>query len=270
MYLKVLIFLILNSFLYSIDLQKPKVYNEKKHEINGWYMSEKLDGIRAYWNGKELLSKNGNKIHTPTWFIKDFPKFELDGELWTKRNDFENIQNIVLDKTPSDDWKNITYNIFEVPNQKGNFDERLKVLKNWLNINESKYIRIIQQIECKNKKHLERYLEKLLNKKAEGVILKNPKLTYFKGRNSNILKVKKFKDMEGKVVGFNYNENKRLKSLVLKLENGIVFNLGGGLKEKQRVNHKFKIGDIVTFKYYGFTKYGKPKFASFLRVRVKE
>mgnify|MGYP000365285595 CR=1 FL=1 len=76
--------------------------------------------------------------------------------------------------------------------------------------------------------------------------------------------------MEGEIIGFNYNESKRLKSLILKLQNNVVFNLGGGFKEKERLNHRFKIGDIVTFKYYGFTKYGKPKFASFLRVRKRE
>ena len=54
-------------------------------------MSEKLDGIRAYWDGKELLSKNGNKIYAPTWFLHNLPPFEIDGELWTKRDDFENI-----------------------------------------------------------------------------------------------------------------------------------------------------------------------------------
>jgi DNA ligase-1 len=71
-----LIFIFLN--LHSQELQKPKIYDKSKHNISNWYMSEKLDGIRAYWNGKELLSKNGNKIYTPNWFTKDFPPFELD------------------------------------------------------------------------------------------------------------------------------------------------------------------------------------------------
>ena len=122
-----LIFLFLN--LNSQELQKAKIYDNSKHNITNWYMSEKLDGIRAYWNGKELLSKNGNKIYAPFWFIKDFPPFELDGELWTKRDDFENVQNIVLDTNPSPKWEEVTYNIFEIPNTKGNFEERLKKLE---------------------------------------------------------------------------------------------------------------------------------------------
>jgi len=255
--------------LNATELQKAKTYDNKRHNIDGWMMSEKLDGIRAYWNKKELLSKNGNKIHAPSWFIKSLPNFELDGELWTKRDDFENIQNIILDKNPSEKWKEITYNIFEVPNEKGNFQERLKKLKLWLDNNPTTFLKIIPQTICKNKEHLNEYLEKLILLKAEGVIVKNPKLPYFEGRSSNILKVKKFHDMEGEIIGFNYNNNK-LKSLIVKLKNGIVFNLGGGFTNKQRLNHNFKISDMVTFKYYSFTKYGKPKFASFLRVRKKE
>lgn len=232
-------------------------------------MSEKLDGIRAYWNGKELFSKNGNKIYMPKTLTKNYPPFALDGELWTKRNDFENIQSIVLDKIPTKKWKEITYNIFEVPNQKGNFYKRISILENWLKTNNNTNIKIIKQIKCQNKKHLNSYLEILLNKKAEGVIIKNPNISYFTGRNKNILKVKKFKDMEGKVIAINYNDNNKFKSLKILLENNISFNLGGGFSNKEK-NNPPKIGEFVTFKYYGFTKYKKPKFASFLRIRKKE
>lgn len=270
-YIIFLLFLVQSSI--AIELQKAKTYN-KNISIDNWMMSEKLDGIRAYWDGKQLLSKNGNIIHAPLWFIEDFPKFKLDGELWTKRDDFENIQSIVLDKNPSDYWKEITYNIFEVPEEKGVFIKRLEKISNWQKKNNNKYIKIIEQTKCKDDKHLEEYLEKLVNLKAEGLMLKNPFLEYFTGRSSNILKVKKFLDMEAEVIAINYHKNtkdikNKFKSLVLKLENNIVFNLGNGFSKEQRINHP-KIGDIVTFKYYNLTRFGKPKFASFLRVRKKE
>jgi DNA ligase 1 len=273
-YLIFLLFLVQSSI--AIELQKAKTY-DKTQSIQNWIMSEKLDGIRAYWDGKQLLSKNGNIIHAPLWFIKDFPNFKLDGELWTKRNDFENIQSIVLDKNPSKHWNQITYNIFEVPNQKGNFLQRLEKIKKWQKVNNNKYIKIIEQIKCEDNKHLEKYLEKVINLKAEGIMIKNPTLEYFVGRSQNILKVKKFLDSEGEVIGINYHENKegkkniktKFKSLVLKLENNIVFNLGNGFTKEQRINHP-KVGDIVTFKYYNLTRFGKPKFASFLRIRKKE
>ena len=261
-----LLFLIINA--YSIELKKAKIYDKEKHHIDNWLMSEKLDGIRAYWDGKEFRSKNGNKIYAPNWFTKDFPNFQLDGELWTKRDDFENIQNIVLDTNPSQKWEEITYNIFEVPNTKGNFEERLKKLEQWLKNNPNKNIKIIPQIKCKNQEHLEIYLKELLDKKAEGIILKNPNKDYFQGRSDDILKVKKFFDDEGLVIGHNY-KNEKFKSLKIELKNKVVFNLGGGFSNQQRLNPP-QIGDIITFKYYGFTKNQKPKFASFLRIRNKE
>ena len=57
-------------------------------DIAGWYMSEKLDGVRAYWNGRELLSRTGNRFAAPHWFTAGFPSFELDGELWIGRGRF--------------------------------------------------------------------------------------------------------------------------------------------------------------------------------------
>ena len=267
--MKLLMLLFIFIYLNSQELQKAKNYDNSKHNITNWYMSEKLDGIRAYWNGKELLSKNGNKIYAPNWFTKDFPPFELDGELWTKRDDFESIQNIVLDTNPSIKWEEITYNIFEVPNEKGNFDKRLEKIKFWLDKNPNKIIKIIPQLICKNETDLNIYLKELLDKKAEGIILKNPNLEYFTGRSENILKVKKFYDEEGLVIGLNYSKNGEFKSLQLKLNNGIIFNLGGGFSDIQRKIPP-QIGDIVTFKYYDLTKNNKPKFASFLRIRKKE
>jgi DNA ligase-1 len=266
--MKLLLIFLLSCSLFSFDLQKANIYDEKKHNINNWYMSEKLDGIRAYWNGKELLSKNGNKIFAPTWFIKDFPSFELDGELWTKRDDFENIQNIVLDTNSTEDWKKITYNIFELPNSKGNFPKRLKKLENWLTKNPNNYIKIIPQIICKDKTHLNNYLKELIEKKAEGIIIKNPNLNYQTEKNNNLLKVKTFLDDEAIVINHNY-KNDKFKSLVVKLKNGVIFNLGGGFSVNEKINPP-KIGEIITYKYYGLTKNGKPKFASFLRVRKNE
>ena len=268
-FIKVLLtlFLFIN-FAFAFNLQKPSNYKDSI-DISNWYMSEKLDGIRAYWDGKELFSKNKNKIFAPSWFTKDFPPFPLDGELWTKRGDFENIQSIVLSKQESKDWENLTYNIFEIPNANGNFKTRLDFLENYLKKNPNRYIKIIPQIVCKDKNHLNKFLKELLKNGAEGVIIKNPNLSYETGRTNNSLKVKEFLDDEGKVIGHNFNKDGSFKSLKIELKNKTVFNLGGGFKKEDRLNPP-KIGKFVTFKYYGLTKNGKPKFASFLRVREVE
>lgn len=255
------------SFLLSFEVQKPKVY--KDQDISGWYMSEKLDGVRGYWDGKSLYTKNGNFIHIPKGFTKNFPPFPLDGELWTKRDDFENIQSIVLDKEPSKKWSEVSFNIFEVPKASGDFLQRLKKAKLWFSKHPNKNINIIEQIECEGEEHLLEFLDEIVDLKGEGVIVKDASKEYHTGRSPYILKVKKFFDMEGLVVGYNYKKDGKFKSLKIKLQDGATFNLGGGFTKEEKQDPP-KVGEIVTFKYYGFTKNAKPKFASFLRIREKE
>lgn len=264
--MRYIILFLLSISAFAIQLQKPNTYKGNEN-IETWVMSEKLDGIRGYWDGKRFLTRKGKEIFVPKWFTKNFPEFELDGELWTKRDDFENIQNIVMDKTPSKQWRQITYNIFEVPNQQGNFLERLEKAKKWFKSNPNNYVNIIEQKKVVNKENLEKYLKDVISKKGEGLIIKDPFKDYHTGRSSSILKVKKANDMEGKVIGITISpKTKVLQSLVIKLENDITFNLGTGFSKEERINTP-KIGDIVTFKYFGFTKNGKPKFASFLHIR---
>ena len=250
----------------SLPLQKPKTYHD--NNISGWMMSEKLDGIRGYWDGKTLRTKNNHIIYAPSYFTKNFPPFALDGELWTKRGDFETIQSIVLDDIPSAKWKILTYNVFEVPNAEGNFTTRLSKVQPY----HEKYLKVIKQIRCKDKTQLQTFLKEIEAKGGEGVIIKNPILDYFSGRSAQILKVKSFKDMEGEVIGYHDGKGKyknMLGSLIIRLKNGVVFNLGGGFSDKQR-KHPPQMGSIVTFKYYSLTKQGKPKFASFMRIRKRE
>ena len=77
----------------------------------GWWMSEKLDGLRAYWDGKHFFSRLGNSFHAPEWFIKDLPYgMELDGELFGGRGKFQSTVSIVKGG-PSDRWKDIKFHV---------------------------------------------------------------------------------------------------------------------------------------------------------------
>jgi DNA ligase 1 len=131
------------------------------------------------------------------------------------------------------------------------------------------HINIIKQIVCKDEHYLQGFLDEIIALKGEGVVIKDGNEPYHTGRSPYVLKVKKVQDMEGVVTGYNCDKNGKFKSLKLKLDSGIVFNLGGGFSDNERLKPP-KIGKMVTFKYYDFTKNGVPKFASFLRVREKE
>ena len=262
-----LILLLLQLLLFA---EKPKLLllkTYKDQNISNWLMSEKLDGIRGFWDGKQLISRGGKIIHTPSYFTKEFPPFFLDGELWSKRGDFENISSIVRDKKPSKRWKEISFNAFEVPHATGGLLRRLEKVKSY----ESKVLKIVPQLYVKDKKALQKFLEKVEEKGGEGVVVRNPHAPYINKRTSEALKVKTFKDMECKVVGHTRGKGKNkgmMGAMICELQNGTLFKIGTGFSDEER-KYPPKIGEIVTFKYKEFTKYKKPRFPVFLRIRKK-
>lgn len=244
-------------------LQHAGIYSDQN--VTGWMMSEKLDGIRGYWDGSAMYTKSGNRLFVPSGFTKDFPPFALDGELWSRRQDFEAIQSEVLKHRG--EWKGISYNIFEVPYAEGDFTQRLNSAREWFRRHPNPHVRIIEQTACKSPQHLNEFLDAVIAKGGEGVMVKDPTPDYIAGRTGAILKVKKAHDMEGTLIALTADKTTgAFKSLTLELDNGIRFRLGNGFTDRERLNPP-PVGSVVTFKFYGFTKKGKPKFASFLRIR---
>jgi len=260
LFLFVFLFLISNLFAAKPELFLLNNYTSDKN-VSSWYMSEKLDGVRAYWDGEKLISRSGKVFNAPKFFIKDFPKHKLDGELWSKRGDFSNISSILNTKNNNKKWKELTYNIFEVPEAKGDLLTRLHVAK------QTKYIKIIKQIKVKNKEHLKQFLKEIEAKGGEGVVVRDGSLKYYTGRNNNALKVKSYIDEECKVIAHNEGKGKylsRLGSISCEMKNGKIIKIGSGFSDEQRKNPP-KINDIITFKYYGLTHKGNPRFPIFLR-----
>ena len=206
-------------------LQHAEIYTDQN--ITGWVMSEKLDGIRGYWDGEALYTKKGKKLSPPKGFTSGFPPFALDGELWTKRGDFETIQSRVMQH--SGDWESIGYYIFEAPDTKGDFSARMNRAAQWFASHPNPNIRIITQHVCKSPQHLNEFLDEVIAKGGEGVMVKDPTSGYVPGRSAAILKVKKAHDMEGTVVAVHLNKiGKAMKSLTLKLPNGVLFTSATG------------------------------------------
>ncbi len=249
-------------------LQKPGYYTGNE-DVEGWVASEKLDGIRGYWDGRRLRTRKGLPLNPPPWFTRNFPPFELDGELWSGRGEFELVQSVVLDKVPGRGWEKISYNIFEVPNQPGNFFSRLQKARDWFAAHPNPAVQIIPQVQLSGADDLDRFFRDVESKGGEGVIVRDPESAYHTGRSPRILKVKRARDMEGRVVAVNSGKGKyagAMGSLTLELENGLRFRLGTGFTDRMR-RYPPQPGAVVTFRYHGFTSNGIPKFASFLRIR---
>jgi|SaaInl8_200m_RNA_FD_contig_101_144891_length_3298_multi_4_in_0_out_0_3 DNA ligase 1 len=240
-------------------------------DIKGWWMSEKLDGVRGYWTGRELVSRSGNRFYAPEWFTRNFPRTPLDGELWTGREQFSELVSIVRKKKVHDEWKKVRYLIFDAPEIKGGVEKRLDFVRRWFHEHENPYAQVLKQEICENREHLIKKLVQVESLGGEGMMLRRPDSPYTVGRSYDLLKVKTYEDAEATVIkhlpGLGRNKG-RLGSLLVELPGGIQFAIGTGFSDKERENPP-PVGSIITFKYYGIHKSGIPRFASFLRIKKK-
>jgi DNA ligase-1 len=241
--------------------------------LTDWWFSEKYDGMRAYWDGKRLMSRQGNQIHAPEWFINSLPPFAVDGELWLARQAFAETMSIVRQQVPDERWHQITYQVFDVPGAKGGLSQRLAKMKRYLRTKAVESVMVVKQTRLRDSAQFKRLFERLQEKGAEGAVVRAPSQAYEAGRQSQALKVKLHQDAECRVQGYRPGKG-RLQGMVGSLlcqpatdsQFDQPFSVGSGLSDQQRQNPP-AIGEWVTFKYYGRTRYGKPRFPVFLRVR---
>ncbi|MCG7496441.1 DNA ligase [Vibrio sp. Of7-15] len=241
-------------------------------EVSEYWLSEKLDGIRAFWTGKELLTRKGNPIHAPRWFTEQLPDMALDGELWAGRGNFHVVQSTVLDKTPNDKaWKNIQYMLFDLPVGIGDFSKRYYDLENIVTSLDMDHIKLVNQSRVNSETELHLELDKVAAEDGEGLMLRKVSSKYIAGRDHSLVKVKKHQDDEGVVIGYTQGKGKYsglMGALVVQMSNGTVFKLGSGFTDELRKKPP-QLGEVITFRYNGTTQSGKPKFARYMRIRVE-
>lgn len=259
--------------LISANAIEFKIYQKDSLNFSNteYLMSEKLDGIRGVWNGTSLLTRNNNEIKAPKEWTKNFPPFMLDGELWIKRNSFEQVSSIVRNsKSSMDDWREVTYNVFDAPNicDSCTLLERLDLLTKYLQENPNENIRIIPQHIIASEDELGAYFDNIVKNGGEGLIIrenKNPNIAY---------KYKPYYDNECQVIGYKEGKGKYeglvgaiiCKTIIKDTE--IILSIGSGLSKKDRANPP-KINSIITYKYNGLTKNNVPRFPVFIRERVE-
>jgi DNA ligase-1 len=256
------------SYCASIEMMLPEVYVEGR-DITGWLMSEKFDGVRGYWDGKKLWSKNGKDLQPPAVFVRALPDFPLEGELWGGRNTFEKTVSIVMKENAHDGWLQLKFAIFDVPNAAGGFSQRIEKIQRWFVEHPSPYAFVIPQIPARNEEHLQEELQRVLELGGEGLIVREPDALYTGGRSAEILKVKDFQDAEAVVVGHLPGKGRnlgRLGALLVELPDGLRFKIGTGFTDEER-NNPPPLNEIISFKYSGYHSSGIPRFPSFLRIR---
>lgn len=239
-------------------------------ELKDYWISEKLDGVRAYWDGRQLISRQGYLISAPTWFTADFPTMPLDGELWLRRNSFEQLSATVRQLTPNEHaWQQVSYQVFDMPMAELTFDQRLIKLQELGKLSNSRYLRIIHQFKLADEAQLLAELQRIVSLGGEGLMLHRGASLYRGVRSNDLLKLKTYEDAEAIVLAHLPGRGKydgMLGSLLVETPDGIRFKLGTGFRDAERVNPP-PIGSLVTYKFFGKTRNNVPRFASFLRVR---
>jgi DNA ligase-1 len=235
----------------------------------GWWMSEKLDGVRAFWTGERFLSRLGNVLHAPDWFTVGLPPLPLDGEFWIDRKAFQRTSGIVRRQDKTDLWTQVRFLIFDAPEECGSFEHRLRAVERVVKANQPPYARAHEHVECADADHLRRELARVEALGGEGLMLRQPGSLYEAGRSVTLRKVKSFSDAEARVVGHEPGRGRhkgRLGALLVELENGTRFAVGTGLSDAERASPP-PIGSSITFRYQELTDGGVPRFPSYVGIR---
>ena len=242
-------------------------------DLTGWWMSEKLDGVRAYWNGKKLVSRLGNTLWAPDWFLAALPPdMPLDGELFGGRKKFQRTVSIVRRQDRSDSaWREISFLVFDAPKHEGTFEERLLAVTSYLVERADNVRHVAPHLHepCRGLEHLREELARVESLGGEGLMMRKPGSRYEAGRSHTLLKVKTFHDAEAVVVAHLPGAGKhkgRLGALECDLPDGTRFSVGTGLTDAERESPP-AIGSIITFRYQELSDDGVPRFPSYVGVR---
>jgi DNA ligase-1 len=232
-------------------------------------MSEKYDGLRGYWDGQKLWSRKGNVIHAPDYFLAELPRdIALDGELWIGYGKFEETISIVRSETPDDRWKRVHYMVFDAPQAKGTFEQRMQFLCETVSEG-NRFVRIVAQERCQGVAQLLAERDRVVRQGGEGLMLRQPKSAYEPGRSPTLLKVKPYDDAEATVIAHEPGKGKfagKLGALRVRTDDGREFSVGSGFTDGQRESPP-PVGTVITYRFEGLTANGLPRFPSYLRVR---
>lgn len=230
----------------------------------GWWISEKLDGVRAYWTGTELLTRNGNRINAPAWFTSALPSCALDGELWIGRGQFQKCASIVRTIIPDERWAKVQFAVFDAPETPGGFEQRIGSVEF-----DSPHVYWLKQTRCTGLAHMQAVMNDIVASGGEGLMLRRAKSPYDRKRSGHLLKVKASTDCDAVVVGYKPGEG-RLANMIGALEvtaSGKRFFVGTGLTDDDRANPP-KIGDKIIVGFNGLTDDGIPRHPRFTGIRA--
>jgi DNA ligase-1 len=238
-----------------------------------YLVSEKLDGVRALWDGKSLRFRSGRPIVAPQWFLATLPTVALDGELWIGRRSFDLLSGTVRKDVPVDaEWRALRYMVFDAPSFKTPFAQRAAQAADVVTAAQQPWLQAVAHSRVPDAAGLQAHLQAVVAGGGEGLVLHRADALWTPGRSDALRKLKLEPDEEGRVIAHVPGTGKyqgKMGALVLEAPGGRRFSLGTGFSDVQRANPP-AVGSLVTYRYRDRTASGIPRFASFLRVRDAE
>ncbi|KAI8915619.1 hypothetical protein EDD86DRAFT_196463 [Gorgonomyces haynaldii] len=240
--------------------------------VEGFWISEKLDGVRAYYDHELgiFISRLGNVFQVPEFFYKGFPKdiMSLDGELYLGRGQYALTQQ-VLKVSDHPKWAEMKFMAFDSPSTPGVFEDRLQAVKDYFANNECPHAHVVEHQLCQSKEHMDELLKHFETLGGEGVMLRKPKSHYVPKRSATLLKVKSFYDAEARVTEHIPGKGKytgMMGALLCQMASGVSFKVGTGFSDRDRLNPP-PIGAIITYRFQEMTPDNAPRFPAFVAVR---
>ncbi|WP_233580251.1 DNA ligase [Luteimonas sp. 100069] len=239
-------------------------------DVPAYYVSEKLDGVRARWDGRALWTRAGHRIATPPAFVAGWPDTPMDGELWIARGRFDVVSGIARSSRPDPAaWEAVRFMVFDLPAQAGPFSERVVAMRALVAQTARPQLRAVEQTRMTTRAALDARLAQVVAAGGEGLMLHHADAHYGVGRSAALLKLKPHDDAEARVVAHTPGKGKYagvLGALVVEHHDGRRFRIGTGFTDAQRANPP-PPGSWVTYRYNGLTSTGLPRFARFMRTR---
>lgn len=235
-----------------------------------YWVSEKYDGVRGYWDGHTLRTRGGETVMAPAWFTAGWPTTPMDGELWAGRGRFAHAQSTTRQQQPHEAaWRQTRFMVFDLPRHGGMFDERLRSLNALVMQINQPWVQAVPQKRIENDAALQALLQRTVRAGGEGLMLHRGSSLYQSGRSDDLVKVKTHEDTEARVVAHLPGKGRhagRMGALLVQMPSGQRFRLGAGFSDAQRADPP-PVGSWVTYRFRGTHDGGLPRFASFVRVR---
>ena len=138
----------------------------------GFWVSEKFDGVRAVWDGRVLRFRSGRAIAAPAWFLSALPRVALDGELWTARGAFDRLSGVVRQAEPDDEaWRAVKYLVFDAPGHAAPFAQRVAFVQTTLAQAQQPWLMPVAQREVNDARALQALLQETVRQGGEGLML---------------------------------------------------------------------------------------------------